>query len=86
MKEDTLFKHKEFTVTFEETMENDEGYRKLLEPPKKLEKTPDNTRINKMCGFCHKPRHLKKCCHWNLENSNNRLKDKKKVSMNEVSP
>jgi hypothetical protein len=37
-----------------------------------------------MCGFYHKPRHLKECCHWNLENLNNKLKDKKKVSVNEL--
>jgi hypothetical protein len=52
---------------------------------KKPEKTPNNIRIEKMCGFCHKPRHLKECCHWNLENLNKKLKDKKEVSMNEIS-
>jgi hypothetical protein len=39
-----------------------------------------------MCGFYHKPRHLKECCDWILENPNNKLKDKKEVSVNEVSP
>jgi hypothetical protein len=39
-----------------------------------------------MYGFCHKPRHLKEHCHWNPNNLNNKLKDKKKVSMNEISP
>jgi hypothetical protein len=34
----------------------------MLEPPKKLEKTPENKWIEKMCGFYHKPRHLKECC------------------------
>jgi hypothetical protein len=39
-----------------------------------------------MCGFYHKPRHLKEHCPWNLNNPNNKLKDKKRVLVNEVSP
>jgi hypothetical protein len=38
-----------------------------------------------MCGSCHKPTHLKEHCHWNPKNPNNKLKDKKRVLMNEVS-
>jgi hypothetical protein len=38
MKQDTLFKHKEFVVTYEELMENAEEYWKLLNPLKKLKK------------------------------------------------
>jgi hypothetical protein len=40
----------------------------------------------RMCSFCHKLRHLKEHFHWNLENPNNKLKDKNEVMMNEVSP
>jgi hypothetical protein len=58
----------------------------LLKPPKKLEKTLDNIWIEKMCGFYHKPRHLKERWHWNPENPNKKLKDKKKVLVNEISP
>jgi hypothetical protein len=77
MKQDTLFKHKEFVVTYEETMANAKECWKLLEPPKKLEKALDNIHIKNMCGFYHKPRHLKEHCHWNPKNPNNKLKDKK---------
>jgi hypothetical protein len=38
MKWNTIFKHKEFTVSYEETMVNVEEYWKLLEPPKKPKK------------------------------------------------
>jgi hypothetical protein len=38
MKQDTLFKHKEFVVTYEEPMEDAEEYWKLLNPLKKLKK------------------------------------------------
>jgi hypothetical protein len=62
MKRDTLFEHKEFAVTYEKTMVDVEEYRKLLEPLKKPKKALDNTRIEKICGFYHKPRHLE-CCH-----------------------
>jgi hypothetical protein len=86
MKWDTLFKHKESTVTYEETMADAKEYWKLLEPPKKLKKTPDNTQIKKMCNFYHKLGHLKEHCHWNPENPNNILKEKKEASVNEVFP
>jgi hypothetical protein len=71
--------HKEFAVTCEETIANAEEYPKLLKPPKKPNKTPNNTQIEKMCNFYHKPGHMKERCHWNPKNLNNKLKDKKKV-------
>jgi len=37
-----------------------------------------------ICGQCNKPRHSKECCHWNLNNPNNKLKDKKEVVVNGV--
>ncbi len=85
MKRDTLFEHKEFAVTCEEIMADGEEYRKLLEPPKKLKKALDNIWIENMCDFYHKLGHLKERCHWNPENPKNKLKDKKKVLVNEVS-
>jgi hypothetical protein len=39
----TLFEHKESTVTYEEAMAYAEEYQKLLEPPKKPKKAPNNT-------------------------------------------
>jgi hypothetical protein len=77
MKRNTLFKHKEFAITYEEPMENVAEYQKLLEPSKKLEKTSDNTWIKKMCDFCHKPGHLKECYCWNLENQITNWRTKK---------
>jgi hypothetical protein len=65
-------------------MVNAEEYQKLLEPLKKPKKALDNMQTERMCEFYHKPRHLKEHCHWNLENPNNKLKDKKKVLMNEI--
>ncbi len=59
---------------------------KLLKPPKNPKKTPNNPRNERMCGFCHKPMHLKEHCHWNPKNPNNKLKDKKRILVNEVSP
>jgi hypothetical protein len=37
------------------------------------------------CGQCNKPRHSKEHCHWNPNNPNNKLKDKKEVVINEDS-
>jgi hypothetical protein len=85
MKRNTLFKHKKSMVTCEEMMVDAKEYQKLLKPSKKLEKTLDNIQIEKMCDFCHNPGHLKKHCHWNPKNPNNRLKDKKEVSVNKIS-
>jgi hypothetical protein len=35
-------------------------------------------------GQCNKSRHSKECCHWNPNNPNNKLKDKKEVAVNGV--
>jgi hypothetical protein len=56
----------------------------LLEPPTKQEKASEGRRTNVICDQCNKSRHSKECCHWNLENSNNKLKDKKEVAMNGI--
>jgi hypothetical protein len=53
--------------------------KKLLEPLNKTKRIPNNTWIEKMCDYYHKPRHLKEHCHWNPKNPNNKWKDKKKV-------
>ncbi len=53
---------------------------------KKLKKTPDNTRIENICNFGHKLGHLEECCHWNPKNPHNKLKGKKEVLINKVSP
>jgi hypothetical protein len=42
MKRNTLFEHKEFTITYEDIMVDPKDYQKLLEPPKNPKKTPDN--------------------------------------------
>ncbi len=63
MKWNTLFEHKESIVTYEETMADAEEYQKLLEPPKKPKKAPNNNQIERICGFYHKPRHLKEFYH-----------------------
>jgi hypothetical protein len=39
----TLFEHKESMITYEKTMADAKEYQKLLEPPKKPKKTPNNT-------------------------------------------
>ncbi len=59
-------------------------YQKLLEPPTKQKKASKGKRIDVICGQCNKPRHSKECCHWNLNNPNNKLKDKKEVVVNGV--
>jgi len=63
-----------------------EEYQKLLKALQKPKKALDNTRIEKMCSFYHKPWHLKECCHWNVKNPNNKLKDKKEILVNKISP
>jgi hypothetical protein len=60
-------------------------YQKLLEPPIKQEKANKGRGIDVICDQCNKSRHSKECCHWNLNNPNNKLKDKKKVVVNGVS-
>jgi hypothetical protein len=34
------------------------------------------SQIEKTCGYFHKISHLKDHCHWNLQNPNNKLKEK----------
>jgi hypothetical protein len=63
MKQNNLFKHKESIVTYQETMADAKKYQKLLEPLKKPKRAPNNTRIERMCDFCHKPKHLKELYH-----------------------
>ncbi len=59
-------------------------YWKLLEPPTKQKKVSKGRRIDVIYGQCNKLGHSKECCHWNPNNSNNKLKDKKEVEMNGV--
>ncbi len=63
-----------------------EEYRKLLKPPTKLEKTPNDFQNERMYCFCHKLGHLKECCHWNPNNPNNKLKDKNKFQLMKFLP
>jgi hypothetical protein len=60
-------------------------YKRILEPPIKLKKTNDGKQIDMICGQCNKLGHLQQRCQWNLENLNNKLKDKKMFLMNEIS-
>jgi hypothetical protein len=57
MKKDTLFEHKEATITCEESMGDTNEYQKLLEPPIKQEKNSKGRRTNVICGQCNKPKH-----------------------------
>jgi hypothetical protein len=62
MKQNTLFEHKESTVTYE-TMVDVKEYQKLLKPPKNPQKAPYNIQNERMCGFYHKLKHMKEHCH-----------------------
>jgi hypothetical protein len=79
MKRDTLFEHKKTTVTCEGSMGNTNKYQKLLKPPTKQKKSSKGRKIYAICGQCNKPKHSKERYHWNLNNPNNKLKDKKGV-------
>jgi hypothetical protein len=79
MKWNILFEHKEVAVTCEENLGDVKEYQNLLEPSEKLKKSNDMSQIEKNCGYCHKIGRLKDHCHWNLENPNNKLKEKKEV-------
>ncbi len=59
MKQDTLFVHKEYVVTCEESIGDAIEYRKLLEPPPKLEKTRDSGKSELICSQCQKLGHTK---------------------------
>jgi hypothetical protein len=50
MKRDTLFEHKEATITCEESMGNINEYWKLLEPPTKQEKASKRRLTNLIYG------------------------------------
>lgn len=54
-------------------------HQKLLEPPTKHKKLSDRRRTYVIYSQCNKQGHYKECCHWNLHNPNNKLKDKKEV-------
>jgi hypothetical protein len=84
MKKDTLFKHKEVIVTCEENIKNANEYQKLFKPPIKQEKASKGKRIHVIYGQCNKSKHSKELCHWNPNNPNNKLKDKKEVVVNGV--
>jgi hypothetical protein len=47
-------------------------------------KGSEGRRIDVICGQCNKLGHSKEHCHWNLNNLNNKLKDKKEVKVNGV--
>jgi hypothetical protein len=85
MKKDTLFKHKKVVITCEENMGDANECWKLLEPPAKHEKVSKGRKTNVICGQCNKPGHSKEHCHWNPDNSSNKLKDKNEVVVNGVS-
>ncbi len=85
MKKDTRCKHKEVKITCEESMGDANEYWKLLEPLTKHEKTNEGRKIDVICGQCNKLGHSKEHCHWNPNNLNNKLKDKKEVTTNGVS-
>jgi hypothetical protein len=84
MKKDTLFKHKEVVITCEESMGDANEYQKLLEPPTKQENTSEGRITYMIYNQCNKLGHSKECCHWNLENLNKKLKDKKEVLVNGI--
>jgi len=85
MKKDTLFEHKEVVVTCEKSMVDANEYQKLLEPPTKHEKVSKGRWTDVICDQCNKLEHFKECCHWNLDNQNNKLKNKKEVAVNGIS-
>ncbi len=84
MKRDTLFKHKEIAITCEESMGDANEYNNLLEPSTKQKKASEGRWIDVIYSQCNKSRHSKEHYHWNPNNSNNKLKDKKEVAMNGI--
>jgi hypothetical protein len=65
-------------------MGNANEYRKLLKPPTKQEKVNEGRWINVIYNQCNKSGHSKEHCHRNPNNLNNKLKDKKEITMNGV--
>jgi hypothetical protein len=55
-----------------------------LEPPTKQEKVKEGRIIGVIYGQCNKSRHSKERCHWNPDNPNKKLKDKKEIVVNGV--
>jgi hypothetical protein len=53
--------------------------KKLLEPltRQKVSHTIKSRKIDVICVQCKKLGHVKEKCHWNLDNSNKNLKEKK---------
>jgi hypothetical protein len=66
-------------------MGNAKEYQNLLEPPSKQKKVNDRRKTYVIYGQCNKLGHSKERCHWNLNSSNNKLKDEKEIIMNGVS-
>jgi hypothetical protein len=65
-------------------MGNVHEFRKLLEPPTKQEKNNKGRRTYVICGQCNKSEHSKEHYYWNIDNMNNKFKDKKEVAVNGV--
>ncbi len=51
---------------------------------KKVEKNSANKARDKECQYCKKSNHPKEKCFWNPNNSENKLKEKQEVVVNEV--
>jgi hypothetical protein len=83
MKRISLFEHKEVVATYEKNMGKPTEYWKLLEPSK-LDRNNDGKWIDLVCSQCKKQGHNKECYHWNLENLNNPLNQKKEALVNEM--
>jgi hypothetical protein len=66
-------------------MSDTNEYEKLLEPPSTLEKIANSKNNELIWGQCKKLGHTKECYHWNPKNSNNLLKEKKEVQVNDIS-
>jgi hypothetical protein len=65
-------------------MGNTNEYWKLLRPPIKHNKASERRQTYVIYGYCNKSRHSKVCCDLNLNNSNNKLKDKNEVTINGI--
>jgi hypothetical protein len=68
MKRDTLFKHKEVAITYEENMGDANEYQKLLEPPTKQKKANEGKKTYVIYNQCNKPKHFDEGCHQNPNN------------------
>lgn len=79
MKQDIILYHEEVAIGHENMLEMHTTTKKLLEPftSQKVSHTIESRKIDVICAQCKKPRHVKEKCHWNLEDSNKNLKEKK---------